>query len=223
MLCSHLKTFKLMAWPRFATSLVAAQLILPRWRIISFWCCADFQQRSNKRMVVFPEHGPAQFAVLKILLIWIVWKFSKTFEFFKNIWTKTLWLGRAPPNTAQFISRCWRTFCVWKLCSHLQTFKFEVGPRSPTYFVTAQLTSQRWRIVFVLKLCRLSTTFKWREGRAFLNTVQIISRGLKSFAFGWYEAFQYNSNSCLGCAPLNTAQFLSRCWRTFLFGCYAVM
>ena len=55
MLCSHVKTFKLMAGPRFPTSFVTAQLRFRRWRLVSFWCCADIQQRSNERLVVLPQ------------------------------------------------------------------------------------------------------------------------------------------------------------------------
>ena len=55
LLCSQLNTFKIMAGPPFPTSPVTAQLILRRWRIIWFWCCADFQQRSNERLVVLPQ------------------------------------------------------------------------------------------------------------------------------------------------------------------------
>ena len=40
-----------------------------------------------------------------------------------------------------------KNLIVWILCSHLKTFYFMVGPRSPTYPVTAQLISRRWRIV----------------------------------------------------------------------------
>ena len=36
---------------------------------------------------------------------------------------------------------------VWMLCSHLNSFKFMAGPRSPTSSVTAKLNSRRWRIV----------------------------------------------------------------------------
>ena len=49
------KTFKLMAGPRSPTSSVTAQLVSRRRRFFSFWCCADFQQRSNERLVVLPQ------------------------------------------------------------------------------------------------------------------------------------------------------------------------
>ena len=44
-----------MAGPRSPTSLVTAQLISQRWRIVSFWYCADFQQRSNEPKTVLPQ------------------------------------------------------------------------------------------------------------------------------------------------------------------------
>ena len=70
-----------MAGPRSPTSPVTAQLILRGWRIISFCCCANFQQRSTERMVVFPQ---TQFS-------WF-YGFTKPFhldgmKFFKNIRT----------------------------------------------------------------------------------------------------------------------------------------
>ena len=61
MLCSRLKTFKFMAGPRSPTSPVTAQLISRRWRIFSFWCYANFQQRSNERLVVLPQTWSCSF------------------------------------------------------------------------------------------------------------------------------------------------------------------
>ena len=55
MFCSHLKTFKLMTGPRSPISPLTAQLISRRWRMFSSGCYADFQQRSKKRLVVFPQ------------------------------------------------------------------------------------------------------------------------------------------------------------------------
>ena len=49
------RTFKLMVGPRSPTSPVTAQLISRRRRLFSFWCYADFQQRSNERLVVLPQ------------------------------------------------------------------------------------------------------------------------------------------------------------------------
>ena len=80
MLCSQLNTFNLMAGPRSPSSPVTAQLILQRWRLFSFWCCADFQQRLNERMVVLPQTQPSCFHGVEIFFFWMVWSVSKTFE-----------------------------------------------------------------------------------------------------------------------------------------------
>ena len=54
-ICSHLKTFKLMPGPRSPTSPVTAQLIFWRWRLLSSCCYANFQERLNERLVVLPR------------------------------------------------------------------------------------------------------------------------------------------------------------------------
>ena len=67
MFCSHVKTFKLMAGPRSPTSPVTAQLSFRRWRIVSFWCYADIQQRSNERTFVLPQTRSRAFHGVKEL------------------------------------------------------------------------------------------------------------------------------------------------------------
>ena len=127
-----------MAGPHSPTSSVTAQLILRRWRIISFWCYADFQQCSNERMVVLPKHGPGHFMVLNTLLIWMVWSFSTTFK---------LKAGPCLFNHGPIIFTVFKNLILWLFCSHLKTIKFMAGPRSPTSPVTAQLISRPWKIV----------------------------------------------------------------------------
>ena len=61
MLCSHVKTFKFMAGPCSPTSPVTAQLISRRWRLVLFWCCAYFQQRSKGRLVVLAQTRSSSF------------------------------------------------------------------------------------------------------------------------------------------------------------------
>ena len=61
MFCKQLKTCKFMAGPRSPTSPVTAQLISRRSKIVSFWCFADFPQRSNERMVVIPQTRSSSF------------------------------------------------------------------------------------------------------------------------------------------------------------------
>ena len=116
---SHVKTFKLMVGPRSPTSLVTAQLISRRWRIVSFWCCADFHYCSNERMVVPPQtrsnsfHGVDDFfyrvgmKLFKIIRTygWVVLPQTRP-SFFHGvekpfrliIKRSSLWLGRAPQH-----------------------------------------------------------------------------------------------------------------------------
>ena len=202
-----------MAGPRSPTSPVTAQLNLRRWKRFSSWCYADCQQRLNERLVVLPQTRSSFFHSVKAFLS------SGWYEAFQKRSSKCL--GTAPPNTAQFLSRCWTTF--FRL-DDMQPFKTiqvygwaalpNIPCHDPAHF--AALRSH-----FVLMLCRLSTTFKSTAGRAPPNTIQLISRCQTLFSFGWYEAFQKHSILWLGRAPPNTAQFLSRCWSTFSSGCYA--
>ena len=188
MLCSNLNTFKFMAGPRSPTSLVTAQLILRRWRNISLGCCADFQQRSNERMVVFPQtlsrsfHGVEDFSHLDGM------------KLFKNI--RTHGWAVFSQNTAQFLSQCWKTFSsdVMQPCKHIQVDGWAPLPNIPCH---GPAHFAALRNLFVLMLCRLSTTFKWTDGCAPPNTAQLFSRcwkhffldGIKRFknirAYGW--------------------------------------
>ena len=52
MLCSYLTTIQFLAGPRSPTSLVTTKLISQRWRINSFWCYANFQQRSKEQLIL---------------------------------------------------------------------------------------------------------------------------------------------------------------------------
>ena len=81
MLCSHLKPFKLMAAPRSPTSPVTAQLNSQSWITFSSWCYADCQQRSNLRLVVLLQTRCSSFHGVKTFLVWMVWSFSKAFNF----------------------------------------------------------------------------------------------------------------------------------------------
>ena len=62
-----------------------------------------FKFRAEPRSPTIPCHGPAHFVALKALIVLKLCSFSTTFK-----WTA----GRAPPNTVQHISRCWRYFCL---------------------------------------------------------------------------------------------------------------
>ena len=97
-----LKPFKFMAGPRSPTSPVTAQLISQRWRIFSSWCYGNFQQRSNERLVVLPQTRSNIFHGVEN-----IFSFGWYEAFQKR---SSLCLSRALPNTAQFFTRCWRTF-----------------------------------------------------------------------------------------------------------------
>ena len=170
-----------MAGPRSPTSLVTAQLISRRWRIISLGCCADFQQRSNERMVVLPQthfrsfHGVEDFSHLDGM------------KLFKNI--RTYGWAVFPQNTAQFLSLCWKTFSsdVMQPCKHFPVDGWAALPNIPCHGPAhfAALKNH-----FFLMLCRLSTTFKWMAGCVPPNTAQLFSRCWKHFFLDGIKRFK---------------------------------
>ena len=158
--CSYVKTFKFMAGPRSPTSSVTAQLIWRRWRIHLIWCWADFQQRSNERLVVLPRKRSRLF-----LPAW--------YEAFQK--HSTLCLGCAPPSTASSFHGDEEPFRlnVMQPCKNIQVYGWAALPNifchGPAHFAALKTH-------FVLILCRHSTTFKWTDGRAPPNTVPLITR-----------------------------------------------
>ena len=214
MLCSNLKTLKLMFRPRCPVLPVTAQLISRRWKIVSFWCYADFQQRSNERLVVLHETRSSACTVLKNFFVWIVWSFSKTFEFKA---------GPCSSKHGPVPFTVLKNLFDWLLCSHLNTFKLMAWPRSPTSPVTAKLISRRWKI---------NSFWCYADFQQRLNEWQVVLPQTRSSSFHGVEQvfrlddiklFKKQSNSLLGRASPNTAQFFSRCWRTFPFRCYAAI
>ena len=198
MLCSYVKTLNFMAGPRSRTSPVTAQLILRRWKIISFWCCADFQQRSNEQLVGLPETRSRAFHGFKKPLIWMVGSFSKTFEFMA---------GPCSPKHGPVPFTVSKDFFVWVLCTQLNTIKLMAGPRSPTSPVMVQLILRRWRIISFW----CCADFQQRLNERLIVLPKTRSRALH----GVEEFFRLDGmkflSLWLGRAPPNTAQFLSRC------------
>ena len=207
MLCSRLKTFKFLAGPRFPTSNVTAQLVLRRWSVFSFRCYADCQQRSNQRLVGLPQTRSSSFYGVE--------------DVFSSGWQEAFqkhsnsWLGRTPPNTAQFFSRCWRTFFVLMLCSHLKTFKFMAGPRSPTSPVTAQLISRRWRIFSFW--CYADCQQRSNQRLVVLPQTRYSSfHGVQqSFRLDGMKFFKNIHFYGWALLPQTQPSFCSRCWKTF--------
>ena len=201
-----------MAGPRSPTSPVTAQLSSRRWRIVSFWCYADIQRRSNERTFVLPQTRSMAFHGVEELSHLVGTKLFKNTR--TNGWAV---LPQTRPSFVHGVDELFR-LDVMQPCKNIQVHGWaalsKISCHGAAHFASL-------KNCFVLMLCRLSTTFKWTAGRAPPNTVQPISRCWKLFSSGWYEAFQKHSNLWLGRAPSNTAQFLSRCWRTFSTGCYA--
>ena len=195
-----------MVVPRSPTSLVTAQLILWRWKNISFWCCADFQQRLNERMVVLPQTRSRAFhGVGKVFLL-------DCMKLFKNYrvygWAV---LPQTRPGSFHGVEEHFR-LDVMKPIKHLQVDGWTALPNIPCH---GPAHFPALKNHFVLLLCRLWTTFKWTDGRAPPNTFLFISRCWKMFWSGSFEAFPKHSNLWLGRAPPNTAHIFSRCWKLF--------
>ena len=229
MLCSHVKTFKFMAGPHFPTCSVTAQLILRRWKIVSLWCCADIQQRSNERLVVLPQtrpssfhgveelfcldvmqpfkhiqvdgwaalpnipcHGPAHFASLRNRFVLMFCKHSTTFK-----WTDV----RAPLNTVQSISRCWKIFFVWMKWSFSKTFELVAGlcfpKHGPVLFTVL-------KNLFVWMFCSHVKTLKFMPGPRSPTspfTAQLISRRWRIVLFCSCADNQQRSNERMVVLP----------------------
>ena len=205
-ICSHAKTLKFMAGPHFPTFPVKTQLISRRWRIVSFWCYADNQQRSNEQLVVLPQTRPSSFHGVEEPC------HLDGMKLFKDI--RIDGWAVLPQTRPSFVHGV-ETFIsidVLQPCKNIQVDRWAALSNIPCHG-PADFAALKNR--FVLLLCRLSTLFKWTDGRASPNSVQLISRCWRLSLSKWYEAFQKHSNSWLGCAPPNTAQFVSRCGKPF--------
>ena len=214
MLCSRLNTFKFMAGPRSPTSPVTAQLFSQRWEFILFWCCADFKQRLNERLVVLPQTRSSAFHGVEDSF------YLDSKKLLKNIRTYG-WAG-LPETRPSSIHIVEEHFCldVMQPCKHIQVYGWAALPNIPCHGPAhfAALKNH-----FVLMLCGLSPMSNRTAGRVPPNTVPLIWRYGRTFSFEWYEAFQKHSNLWLGRAPPNTTQNPSRCGKTLLSGCYATI
>ena len=123
MLCNQIITFKLMAGPRSSTSPVMAQLHLRHWKIISFWCCEDFQQSSKERKFVLPQTRCSFFHGVEELFC------RNGMKLFKNI--GTYGFAVLPQTRPSFVHAVENSMCM-VFCRHVKTFKFMAWPRSPT-------------------------------------------------------------------------------------------
>ena len=179
MLCSHLKTFIFMAGPRFPTSPVTAQLILRRWRIISYWRYADFQQRSNERLVVLPQIRPSSVHGVKGTFCLDV------LQPYKN---NQVYGWAALPNIhchgpAYFAAL--KNRFVLMLCRLSITFKWTAG-RVPSNTVERIYVVEEVFRLEGMKLFKNHKTNGWAVLP--LNPAQVLSRCWRSFSSGWYAA-----------------------------------
>ena len=171
-----LRNIQVYVWAARPNNPVTAQLILRRWIIISFWYYADFQQRSNERMVVLPQTRSMAFhAVEEPFRL-------DGMKLFKNI--RTYGWAVLPQTRPSSFHGVEKPSCmdVLQPDKNIQVNGWAALPNIPCHGPAHFAAS---KTDFVLMLCRLSKTFKWMDGRAPPNTVQLITRCWKTFSFGW--------------------------------------
>ena len=169
-----------MAGPRSPTSPVTAQLISRRRWFFSFWRCADFQQRSNERLVVLPQTRSSSIHGYESIFR------PDGIKHFKNI-RKFAWivLPQTRPISIHGVTEPFG-LSVMQPFKNIQVDGWAALPNIPCHG-PAHFAALNMNIV--LMLCKLSTTFKWTAGRAPPNTVQLNSRCWVNFSSGWREAF----------------------------------
>ena len=183
MLCSQFNTFKLMAGPRSPTSSVTAQFISRRPRIVSFWCCADFQKRSNQRMVVLPQARCSSIQSVEKLLRLDGMKLLKNIRTYG--WAVFPQTGLCSIHGVEELFRQ----DVMQPCKNFKVYGWAALHNIPCHSPTS-LAALKNR--FVLMLCRLLTTFKQTTGCAPPNTVQLDSPCWKTFSFGMFFFFFFS-------------------------------
>ena len=156
-----------MAGPRSPTSPVTAQLILRRWIVVSFWCYADCQQRSNQRLVVLPQTRSSFFHGVKAFSRLDGMKLFKNTQF--DGWAV---LPQTRPSSFHGVEEL---FCL-DVLQQLKTIQVHSWAALPNIPCHGPALFAALKNHFVLMLCRLSTTFKSTAGRAPPNTIQLISR-----------------------------------------------
>ena len=154
--------------------------------------CKHIQVDGWAALPIIPCHGPASFAALKNYCVLMLCRLSTTFK-----WTD----GRAPPNTAQLFSRCWKFFLFWMVWSYSKTFELTARPCSPKH---GPVFSSVLRNRFVYMFCRRLETFKLMAGPrspTSVVTAQLISQRWRIFSFWCCADFQQLSNERLVVLP----------------------
>ena len=220
-LCTHAKIIKFMAGPCSRTSPVTAQLFSRRWRLVSFWCCANFQQRSNERLVVLPQTRPSSFHNVDDFF------YLDGMKLFKNIWTDG-WvvLPQTRPSSFHGVEERFRL--------DVKIFKFMAGPRSPTSPVTAQLILRRWRIItfwccadFQQRSNERMVVLPQTQSRAFHGVEELSHlHGMKRFknsrTYGWAVLPQTRPSSFHGVEKSFRMGVMQPC-KNIHFDCWAAL
>ena len=242
MLCSHVKTFKFMAGPCFPTSPFTAQLFSRRWRLVSFWCCANFQQRLNERLVVLPQTRPSSFLGVDDFFYldgmklfknnrtdgWVVLPQTRPSSFhgveerFRlDVKHSKLWLGRAPqhplsrPSSFRSVEESLR-FGVVQTFNNVQMNGWSCSPKhSPVHFTVLKkyLIWMAWSF---------SKTVELMAGPCSPKHGPVPFTVLKNL-FAWklcshVKTFKLIAGPRSPTSPV-TAQLNSRCWRIISFWC----
>ena len=190
------------------------------------------------------KHGSAHFTLLKKCFMWMVWKFSKTFE---------LIAGPCSPKHGPVVFTVLKKTFVWLLCGEIKTFKFMSGLRSRTTLVTAQLIPRRWGIdsswcyadfqqrqtngwscspkhgptqftllkyFFVWMVWSFLKTFELKVGSCASKHDPVLITVLKNF-FVWMlcshlKTFKFMAGLRSPTSPI-TAQLIPRRWKRFFF------
>ena len=187
------KTFELMAGP---CSPKHGPVLFTVWMDIVFMVilqpCKNIQIYGWAALPNIPCHGPAHFPALKNRFVLMLCRHSTTFK-------RTA--GRVPPNTAQLISRCWRTFFIWMVWNFSKTFELMAGPCSPKH---GPVLFTVLKNLFVLMFCSHVKTFKFMAGPrspTFSVTAQLISRRWRILSFWCCADFQHCSTERMVVLP----------------------
>ena len=193
-----------MAGPRSPTTFVTAQLVLRHSTIFFSWCYADFQQRSNERLVVLPQTRSSSYHGAE-----------STFrpdgvKLFKNIqilgWVV---LPQTRPSFLHGVKELFRLDILQPLRKHLSWWLGRVSQ----HLVSRLCVFGAVKLCFRLMWCRLSTAFKWTAGRAPPNTVQFYSQCWNPFSSKCYagisKTFKLMAGQRSPTSPV-TAQLISR-------------
>ena len=186
------KNHQVHGWAALPNTAVTDQLNLRRWRIVSFWCYADFQERLNKRLVVLFQTRSSSFHVVQEDSSLDKMKRFKNFR--THGWAV---LSRTRPSSFHSVEKF---FCldVMQRFKNIQVYGWGAIPNmfchGPAHFAAL-------KNYFSLMLCRLSTKFKWTAGLASSNTVQLILRRWRLVSFWCCAEFQQRSNERLVVLP----------------------